>query len=27
MLLAEEVPLKGDEPMWSGFHHLAPSQG
>jgi acylphosphatase len=26
MLLAEEVPLKGDEPMWSGFHHLAPSQ-
>lgn len=26
MLLAEEVPLKGDEPMWSGFHHLSPSQ-
>lgn len=25
MLLAEEVPLKGDEPMWSGFHHLSPS--
>ena len=26
MLLAEEVPLKGNEPMWSGFHHLSPSQ-
>jgi acylphosphatase len=25
MLLAEEVPLKGNEPMWSGFHHLSPS--
>ena len=25
MLLAEQVPLKGDEPMWSGFHHLSPS--
>jgi len=26
MLLAEEVPLKGNEPMWSGFHHLSPAQ-
>jgi len=26
MLLAEEVPLKGNEPMWQGFHHLSPSQ-
>lgn len=25
MLLAEEVPLKGDEPMWQGFHHLSPA--
>ena len=25
MLLVEEVVLKGDEPMWSGFHHLSPS--
>ena len=25
MLLAEEVPLKGNEPMWQGFHHLSPS--
>lgn len=25
MLLAEEVPLKGDEPMWQGFHHLSHS--
>ena len=24
MLLAEEVVLKGDEPMWQGFHHLSP---
>jgi len=24
MLLVEEVVLKGDEPMWSGFHHLSP---
>lgn len=26
MLVAEEVPLKGNEPMWSGFHHLSPTQ-
>ena len=26
MLLAEEVPLKGSEPLWSGFHHLSPAQ-
>lgn len=25
MLLAEEVVLKGDEPMWQGFHHLSPA--
>lgn len=24
MLLVEEVILKGDEPMWQGFHHLSP---
>ncbi|MBL4615307.1 MAG: acylphosphatase [Magnetovibrio sp.] len=24
MLLVKEVILKGDEPMWSGFHHLSP---
>ncbi len=24
MLLVEEVVLKGDEPMWQGFHHLSP---
>ena len=25
MLVAEEVPLKGNEPMWQGFHHLSHS--
>lgn len=25
MILVEEVVLKGDEPMWSGFHHLSPT--
>lgn len=25
MLLVEEVVLKGDEPMWQGFHHLSPA--
>ncbi len=24
MVFAREVPLKGDEPMWSGFHYLSP---
>ncbi len=24
MILVEEVVLKGDEPMWQGFHHLSP---
>jgi len=26
MLLVEEKPLHGDEPLWSGFHHLSPSE-
>lgn len=26
MLLVEETILKGDEPLWSGFHHLSPSE-
>ncbi len=26
MLLVEEIPLSGDEPLWSGFHHLSPSE-
>ena len=25
MLLVEEVPMKGNEPMWQGFHHLTPA--
>ncbi len=24
MVFAREVPLKGNEPMWSGFHYLSP---
>ena len=26
MLLVEEKILHGDEPLWSGFHHLSPSE-
>ncbi|MBF0248462.1 MAG: acylphosphatase [Alphaproteobacteria bacterium] len=25
MMLVEEIPLKGDEPLWQGFHHMSPS--
>ncbi len=25
MLLVEEVVMKGNEPLWQGFHHLSPA--